>query len=142
MRFLRQGQTYSAKADPIAKLMLGFMNSVAEFERFIIKERQTERNSPSESSQGVQGPGEGAYRDPGRPSAKVGCRWSTRGGGRLPARYRADHLVQISSPHVEEPPRDEALGGQSQLSDLVSMRQQSAKRGEGDLKLGRCSFHS
>nr|WP_231908400.1 recombinase family protein [Corynebacterium mycetoides] len=30
VRFLREGQTYSAKADPIAKLMLGLMGSVAE----------------------------------------------------------------------------------------------------------------
>ncbi|WP_235840568.1 recombinase family protein [Corynebacterium liangguodongii] len=36
VRFLRAGQTYSAKADPIAKLMLGLMGSVAEFERSII----------------------------------------------------------------------------------------------------------
>lgn len=42
VRFLREGQTYSAKADPIAKLMLGLMDSVAEFERSIIKERQAE----------------------------------------------------------------------------------------------------
>lgn len=42
VRFLREGQTYSAKAAPIAKLMLGLMGSVAEFERSIIKERQAE----------------------------------------------------------------------------------------------------
>ena len=42
VRFLREGQTYSVKADPIAKLMLGLMGSVAEFERSIIKERQAE----------------------------------------------------------------------------------------------------
>ena len=42
VRFLRERQTYSAKADPIAKLMLGLMGSVAEFERSIIKERQAE----------------------------------------------------------------------------------------------------
>lgn len=42
VRFLREGQTYSAKADPIAKLILGLMGSVAEFERSIIKERQAE----------------------------------------------------------------------------------------------------
>ena len=41
-KFLREGQTYSAKADPIAKLMLGLMGSVAEFERSIIRERQAE----------------------------------------------------------------------------------------------------
>ena len=42
VRFLREGQTYPAKADPIAKLMLGLMGSVAEFERFIVKERHAE----------------------------------------------------------------------------------------------------
>lgn len=42
VKFLREGQTYSAKDDPIAKLMLGLMGSVAEFERSIIKERQAE----------------------------------------------------------------------------------------------------
>lgn len=42
VRFLRERQTYSAKADPIAKLMLGLMGSVAEFERSIIKERHAE----------------------------------------------------------------------------------------------------
>lgn len=42
VRFLREGQTYSAKTDPIVKLMLGLMGSVAEFERAIIKERQAE----------------------------------------------------------------------------------------------------
>ena len=31
-----------AKADPIVKLMLGLMGSVAEFERAVIKERQAE----------------------------------------------------------------------------------------------------
>uniref|UniRef100_UPI0037BF51E0 recombinase family protein n=1 Tax=Helicobacter pylori TaxID=210 RepID=UPI0037BF51E0 len=48
VKFLREGQTYSAKADPIAKLMLGLMGSVAEFERsIIIKERQAEGISPA-----------------------------------------------------------------------------------------------
>ncbi len=42
VRFLREGQSNSAKADPIAKLMLGLMGSVAEFERSIFKERQAE----------------------------------------------------------------------------------------------------
>lgn len=42
VRFLREGQTYSAKADPIAKLMPGPMGSAAEFERSTIKERQAE----------------------------------------------------------------------------------------------------
>ncbi len=32
VRFLREGQTYSADADPLAKLMLGLIGSVAEFE--------------------------------------------------------------------------------------------------------------
>ena len=42
MRFLCEGQTYSAKADPIAKLMLGLMGSFADFERSLIRERQAE----------------------------------------------------------------------------------------------------
>ncbi|MDN8606265.1 DNA invertase Pin-like site-specific DNA recombinase [Corynebacterium mucifaciens] len=42
VRFLREGQTYSAKADPIAKLMPGPMGSAAEFERSTIKESQAE----------------------------------------------------------------------------------------------------
>ena len=42
VRFLRERQTYSAKADPTAKLMLGLMGSVAGFERSILKERQAE----------------------------------------------------------------------------------------------------
>ena len=42
VKFLREGQVYSDQADPIAKLMLGVMGSVAEFERAIIRERQAE----------------------------------------------------------------------------------------------------
>lgn len=42
VKFLREGQVYSGHADPIAKLMLGVMGSVAEFERAIIRERQAE----------------------------------------------------------------------------------------------------
>jgi DNA invertase Pin-like site-specific DNA recombinase len=42
VKFLREGQIYSGQADPIAKLMLGVMGSVAEFERAIIRERQAE----------------------------------------------------------------------------------------------------
>ncbi|WP_374680619.1 recombinase family protein [Corynebacterium sp. zg912] len=42
VKFLREGQVYSDHADPIAKLMLGVMGSVAEFERAIIRERQAE----------------------------------------------------------------------------------------------------
>ena len=42
VRFLREGQTYSAKTDPIAKLMLCLMGSVADFERSIIRERHAE----------------------------------------------------------------------------------------------------
>lgn len=43
LRFLHEGQTCSAKADPTAKLMLGLMGRVAEFVHSIIKERQAER---------------------------------------------------------------------------------------------------
>lgn len=42
VRFLKEGKTYLAETDPIAKLMLGLMGSVAEFERSIIRERQAE----------------------------------------------------------------------------------------------------
>lgn len=42
VRFLHEGQVYSSHSTPIAKLMLGLLGSVAEFERSIIRERQTE----------------------------------------------------------------------------------------------------
>ena len=42
MKFLKEGQTYSKDSTPIAKLMLGLLGSVAEFERSIIRERQAE----------------------------------------------------------------------------------------------------
>ena len=42
MKFLKEGQIYSKDSTPIAKLMLGLLGSVAEFERSIIKERQAE----------------------------------------------------------------------------------------------------
>lgn len=42
VRFLHEGQVYSSRSTPIAKLMLGLLGSVAEFERSIIRERQAE----------------------------------------------------------------------------------------------------
>ncbi|OFT91781.1 recombinase family protein [Corynebacterium sp. HMSC28B08] len=42
VRFLKEGQTYSKDSTPVAKLMLGLLGSVAEFERSIIRERQAE----------------------------------------------------------------------------------------------------
>lgn len=42
VKFLKEGQVYSKDSTPIAKLMLGLLGSVAEFERSIIRERQTE----------------------------------------------------------------------------------------------------
>lgn len=42
VKFLKEGQTYSLNSTPIAKLMLGLLGSVAEFERSIIRERQAE----------------------------------------------------------------------------------------------------
>ena len=42
MKFLKEGQIYSKDSTPIAKLMLGLLGSVAEFERSIIRERQAE----------------------------------------------------------------------------------------------------
>ena len=42
IKFLKEGQTYSKDSTPVAKLMLGLLGSVAEFERSIIRERQAE----------------------------------------------------------------------------------------------------
>ena len=42
VKFLKEGQSYSKDSTPIAKLMLGLLGSVAEFERSIIRERQAE----------------------------------------------------------------------------------------------------
>ena len=42
VKFLKEGQTYSLDSSPVAKLMLGLLGSVAEFERSIIRERQAE----------------------------------------------------------------------------------------------------
>ncbi|MHC9881093.1 recombinase family protein [Corynebacterium diphtheriae] len=42
VKFLKEGQVYSQDSTPIAKLMLGLLGSVAEFERAIIRERQAE----------------------------------------------------------------------------------------------------
>ncbi len=42
MKFLKVGQIYSKNSTPVAKLMLGLLSSVAEFERAIIRERQAE----------------------------------------------------------------------------------------------------
>ncbi|WP_426722024.1 recombinase family protein [Corynebacterium auriscanis] len=42
VKFLKEGQTYSKNSTPVAKLMLGLLGSVAEFERSIIRERQAE----------------------------------------------------------------------------------------------------
>ncbi|MGV0385076.1 recombinase family protein [Corynebacterium sp. 22_2729] len=42
VRFLKEGQIYSLHSTPIAKLMLGLLGTVAEFERAIIRERQAE----------------------------------------------------------------------------------------------------
>ena len=42
VRFLKEGQTYSKDSTPVAKLMLGLLGLVAEFERSIIRERQAD----------------------------------------------------------------------------------------------------
>lgn len=42
VKFIKEGQTYSLNSTPLAKLMLGLLGSVAEFERAIIRERQAE----------------------------------------------------------------------------------------------------
>lgn len=57
VRFLREGQTYSAKADPIAKLMLGLMGNVTEFERSIVKGASGRGDRPHQGTRCVQGAG-------------------------------------------------------------------------------------
>jgi len=42
VKFLKEGQVYSKDSTPIAKLVLGLLGSVAEFERSIFRERQAE----------------------------------------------------------------------------------------------------
>jgi len=42
VKFIKEGQTYSKDSTPVAKLMLGLLGAVAEFERSIIRERQAE----------------------------------------------------------------------------------------------------
>ena len=42
VKFIKEGQTYSKDSKPVAKLMLGLLGAVAEFERSIIRERQAE----------------------------------------------------------------------------------------------------
>ena len=42
VKFIKEGQTYSLNSTPLAKLMLGLLGSVAEFERASIRERQAE----------------------------------------------------------------------------------------------------
>lgn len=42
VKFIKEGQTYSLNSTPLAKLMLGLLGSVAEFERAIIRERQAD----------------------------------------------------------------------------------------------------
>lgn len=42
VKFLKEGQAYSQDSSPVAKLMLGMLGAVAEFERSIIRERQAE----------------------------------------------------------------------------------------------------
>ncbi len=42
VKFMKEGQTYSKDSTPVAKLMLGLLGTVAEFERSIIRERQAE----------------------------------------------------------------------------------------------------
>ncbi|XSE38955.1 recombinase family protein [Corynebacterium rouxii] len=42
VEFLKENQTYTATSDPIARLMLGILGAIAEFERSLIRERQAE----------------------------------------------------------------------------------------------------
>lgn len=42
VQFVKEAQTFTAKSDPMAKLMLHLMGAFAEFERELIRERQRE----------------------------------------------------------------------------------------------------
>lgn len=42
VQFVKEGQTFTGKADPMATLMLSLMGAFAEFEREMIRERQRE----------------------------------------------------------------------------------------------------
>ena len=118
MRSLREGQTYSAKADPIAKLMLGLMSSVAEFERSIIKERQAEGIARAKA-RGVNKGRAKVLTDAQVAQARgVGGWRCTQSGGGPPARDWVDHLVQV--PHKKL-----RVTISSTISDLLTF-------GEGD----------
>src|SRR5699024_7115 len=55
VKFLKEGQTYSLNSTPIAKLMLGLLGSVAEFERSIIRERRAEGIARAKARGGYEG---------------------------------------------------------------------------------------
>lgn len=42
VEFIKEGQSYSTSSTPVAKLMLGLLGAIAEFERSLIRERQAE----------------------------------------------------------------------------------------------------
>src|SRR5699024_4708752 len=62
VKFIKEGQTYSLNSTPLAKLMLGLLGSVAEFESASIRERQAEGIARGERTRRVQGEGESTYR--------------------------------------------------------------------------------
>ena len=57
VRFIKEGQTFSGKADPYSELMLNMMGSFAEFERNIIKARQLEGIAIKKAAGGYKGKG-------------------------------------------------------------------------------------
>lgn len=79
LRFLREGQTHSAKADPIAKLRLGLMDSVDESERSIIKECQAEGIARAKARGVYEGRAEVLTDAQVAQAPGVGGRWYTDG---------------------------------------------------------------
>lgn len=57
VQFIKEGLTFSGKADPYSELMLNMMGSFAEFERQLIKSRQMEGIAIKKAAGGYAGKG-------------------------------------------------------------------------------------
>ena len=79
VKFLKEGQTYSLNSTPIAKLMLGLLGSVAEFERAIIRERQAEGIARAKARGIYQGGAKALLIRAACPGTRVGERGRSEG---------------------------------------------------------------
>lgn len=93
VKFLKEGQTYSLDSSPVAKLMLGLLGSVAEFERAIIRERQAEGIAKAKA----RGVYKGRAKVLNEEQIMQAREWVSEGGsenrGCPPLRDRAHHTV-------------------------------------------------